>query len=61
MEVKLEAWLAKDPSTTFVGKQDYERELWWHRNFYPNFQVLANDLHSKRLIEAGDYTLEIDW
>ena len=35
--------------------------LFWERNFYPCLQSVANDLHKKGLIEAGDYSIEIDW
>lgn len=35
--------------------------LFWERNFYPNVQAVANDLHAKGLIEAGEYAIEIDW
>lgn len=35
--------------------------LFWERNFYPNIQSVANDLHEKGLIEAGEYAIEIDW
>ena len=36
-------------------------KLWWDRNFYPDVQMIANDLYKKGLIEAGHYTIEIDW
>ena len=35
--------------------------LFWERNFYPCLQSVANDLHKKGLIEAGEYSIEIDW
>ena len=35
--------------------------LFYERNFYPELQAIANDLHSKGLIEAGEYTIDIDW
>lgn len=35
--------------------------LFYERNFYPELQAVANDLHSKGLIEAGEYTIDIDW
>jgi hypothetical protein len=35
--------------------------MWWERNFYPDIQIVANDLHSKDLLEAGTYIIEIDW
>ena len=35
--------------------------LFWERNFYPNLQTVANDLHKKGLLETGDYGIHIDW
>jgi hypothetical protein len=35
--------------------------MWWDRNFYPNLQMVANDLHEKGLLAAGDYIISIDW
>lgn len=35
--------------------------MFYERNFYPNIQSVANDLHEKGLIEAGKYVIEIDW
>jgi hypothetical protein len=35
--------------------------MFWERNFYPCLQSVANDLHKKGLIEAGDYSINIDW
>ena len=42
-------------------KDQWAIDLWWERNFYPNIQMVANDLHSKGLLEAGEYTINIDW
>lgn len=62
MGVNFKAWLSRDPNQALPGqKYDYQLELWWHRNFYPDVQMIANDLHSKGLIEAGDYVIDIDW
>ena len=36
-------------------------QLFWERNFYPDVQMIANNLHAKGLIEAGDYVIDIDW
>ena len=42
-----------------VGDQDANKE---YRNyFYPNFQMIANDLHEKGLLPAGEYSIDIDW
>ena len=35
--------------------------LFYERNFYPELQAVANDLHAEGLIEAGDYSINIDW
>lgn len=35
--------------------------MFWERNYYPCLQSVANDLHKKGLIEAGDYSIKIDW
>ncbi len=35
--------------------------MFFERNFYPNLQTVANDLHKRGLIEAGDYLINIDW
>lgn len=36
-------------------------DLFWERNFYPSLDMVLNDLHAKGLIDAGEYTIEIDW
>lgn len=64
--VSFKAWLARDPKAP-IGKEredghlEYVIELFWHRNFYPSIQEVANDLHAKGLLPAGDYTINIDW
>ncbi len=55
MGVSFAAWLARTPGSGF------NNELFWERNFYPDVQMVANDLHAKGLIAAGDYIIEIDW
>lgn len=64
MGVSFAAWLARDPKQRLSNpdeQEDYCLRLWWERNFYPDFQMVANDLHSKGLLEAGDHTILIDW
>ena len=65
MGVSFAAWLARDPDQKLVTDDEWDREhgldLWWQRNFYPNLQMVANDLHAKGLLEAGDYSIDIDW
>ena len=43
------------------GKNKESTELWWERNFYPDVSMIINDLHSKGLLPAGDYSIDIDW
>lgn len=62
MGVKFDVWLACDPKE-WNGKEEDSRfvNMFWERNFYPHINAVANDLHSKGLIEAGDYSIKIDW
>lgn len=67
MGVSFKAWLERDPNKLLDeprpswdnGKSSLS--LWWERNFYPEVQMVANDLHEKGLIEADEYTIVIDW
>ena len=65
MGVSFKAWLARDPKQELDSKDEWERKnginLFWERNFYPHVSMIANDLHAKGLLEAGEYTINIDW
>lgn len=64
MGVKFDVWLARDPKQLLLNKEDQQSwslGMWWERNFYPDLQTIANDLHKKGLIEAGEYVINIDW
>lgn len=67
MGVSFEAWLKRDPKQFLNDQNDSCRkeqwaiDLWWERNFYPTIQMVANDLHKKGLLQAGKYTIDIDW
>lgn len=62
MGVKFSKWLERDPKQPINGDvTPYIIELFWERSFYPELQVVANDLYEKGLIEAGDYVIDIDW
>lgn len=61
MGVSFAAWLKRDPKAPIADDGTQWLDLWWERNFYPSFQVVANDLHSKGLLEAGSYAIDIDW
>jgi hypothetical protein len=53
MGVSFKAWLERDPNSA--------RDIFWERNFYPDVQMIANSLYRMELIEAGTYTIDIDW
>ena len=62
MGVSFAAWLARDPKQEIKGqKYDGELDLFWERNFYPSLDIVVNDLHSKGLIDEGEYMIIIDW
>lgn len=62
MGVSFSAWLKHDPKAPLAdGRTDYSLGLWWKRNFYPDIQMVANDLCEKGLLEEGYYTIDIDW
>lgn len=62
MGVSFKAWLARDPKE-WNGDPEYKRflDFFWERNFYPDVQMIANSLYRMELIEAGEYTIDIDW
>lgn len=62
MGVSFKAWLARDPEE-WNGDPEDKRflDLFWDRNFYPDVQMIANSLYRMELIEAGTYTIDIDW
>lgn len=60
--VSFKAWLARDPKQPIKNQRyEWELELWYHRNFYPCFDMIVQDLYNKGLIEKGKYIIEIDW
>jgi hypothetical protein len=65
MGVSFKAWLARDPQQPLDSPEEWDRKsglrLWWDRNFYPNVQMIANDLHAKGLLPAGEFMIDIDW
>ena len=62
MGVSFSAWQKRDPKAPLAdGRTDYSLGSWWERNFYPDIQMVANDLHKKGLLEKGRYTIDIDW
>lgn len=67
MGVSFKAWLERDPKQLLNQLRPVRHDgisslnLWWKRNFYPDVQMIANDLYEKCCIDAGTYTIDIDW
>lgn len=63
MGVNLKSWLETDSQKhkNKMNWEDWQVSMFWERNFYPNIEVLAYDLHKKGLIEKGEYDIKIDW
>lgn len=64
--VKFAKWIERDPKQPLSENEELRTDqwainLWWDRNFYPNLQTVANDLHAKGHVDAGNYTIDIDW
>ena len=60
--VSFSAWLKRNPKTPLgFDNGDFSLGLWWERNFYPDVQMIANDLCKKGIIKEGNYIIEIDW
>ena len=63
---KFENWLERDPkqhlkARKLIRDEQWAIDLWWERNFYPCIETVANDLHSKGLLESGTYIIAINW
>jgi hypothetical protein len=62
--VSFKSWLERDPTLKLKPKKDNDPdslEMWWHRNFYPDVEILIDDLHKRGLLEEGEYLINIDW
>lgn len=60
MGVSFAAWLARPANQPIASENEY-LSMWWERNFYPDIQMIANDLHAKGLLPADQYMINIDW
>ena len=67
-EFEDEWWDADGPSllewcTTPIGEFEYnwQADLHWERNFYPDFDEVITDLYARGLIPAGDYAIHASW
>ena len=61
MGVSFDTWLARDINQNLEHQDDSYLELFWERNFYPHVSMIVNDLYKKGLLEAGEFSIDIDW
>lgn len=63
MGVTFKRWLARDPKKPLSKEEplNWQLQMWWERNFYPDVDVVANDLCKRGLLPPGKYTIEINW
>lgn len=62
MGVSFETWLNTSPEDTAKHFEfEWENVIFWERGFYPNIDMVINDLHSKGLLKEGEYEINIDW
>jgi len=62
MGVSFKSWLERDPKLKLYNKDDDSGiTLFWERNFYPDIQMIDNDLNNKGLIPNVEFTIIIDW
>ncbi len=62
--VSFKAWLSRDPTQKLSNpddQDDFALRLWWYRNFYPDINMIANDLHDRGLLEEDEYLININW
>lgn len=53
MGVAFSTWLETPP--------EEHKRLFWERYFYPDFDMVIDDLTRRGLIEPGKYMINIDW
>lgn len=64
MGVSFKTWLNTTKENIEDKLKGFDKQtssLIWERNFYPDIQVIANDMCRKGLIEEGAYSINIDW
>lgn len=65
--VSFAEWSTRDPDLGPDGQlwsgtmPQLDKELWWHRQYFCDPQMILNDLHAKSLIPAGTYRIHVWW
>ncbi|MEU7631747.1 hypothetical protein AB0C34_17415 [Nocardia sp. NPDC049220] len=53
----LAQWQATPPPT----RGDSREQVRWKREFFPQLEDVVNDLHTRGLLPAGEYALDVSW
>lgn len=62
MCVDLNTWVSRDDEKKLDNqKYGWELESYWERHFYPNFEAVASNLHTRGYLEDGEYIINIFW
>lgn len=62
MGVSFETWLNADPEDTKKHfNHEWENNMFWDRNFYPDASMILKDLYDKGLVTDTEYQINIDW
>jgi len=60
--VSFNSWLNRDVNKPIPNREgSWYIQLFFHRNFYPSLEAVANDLFLMGLLEPGNYVINIDW
>lgn len=57
-------WSTRDVNLEPPGESwhyPWQRELWWHREFYPDLQEVLNELHRLGELPEGKYAIHVWW
>lgn len=62
MGVSFKSWLEREPTQPIPNQTyDWQLNMFWERNFYPDVSMIIEDLHKRGILEEGKYTINIDW
>lgn len=60
-------WSTRDPDIGPDGERWHgtlpllSKELWWHREYHCDPQMILNDLHARGLLPTGVYRIHVWW
>lgn len=63
-KVTFSAWLDRDPRQILALEKDTSVEdirRWWEEYFYPDPQMIFNDLCARNILPSGEYGIDVYW